>query len=810
MQRFSANSHYASLATRAFGAGAVMVSGAALLGWLTGWTLMASIRAGYIPMAPNTALSLLALGLALIFISFPVRRARYRLLPALAGVFIMAVTFATLLVNIADIIPSFDQLLFHTEETVRNFPAGQMSPITAVLLFLCGAALVILQLSDSRFPARTLASVLAGVVLAVGMVILLGYSYGTPLLYGGTIIPIAATTAIGLMFIAMGLITAAGVETWPLRVLAGPSTHSRLLRIFLPQVAFIIFLEGLVIVSIQQRFGINPAIVTSVTAIVLFIPVIMMLYRVSVWLGGSLERATAERDQAQELIAESETKLRAIFENSRDAIGVVREGAHVMANPAYLELFGFERGDELIGKPLLDLIAPASRDRVAVFLRDRQAGLKTPAFLEARGLTRDGREFDLEASASTYATKGATFTLGIVRDISERKALEQQLIQSQKMESIGRLAGGVAHDFNNYLTAVLGYTDLSMADLGEESPVYGNLLEVRSSCERLADLTNQLLLFSRQESGRLSPADLNMVISDLLRMLGRLVGEQYSLVTELGRGLWPIDADVGHLGQVIMNLVVNARDAMPEGGRITIRTENVTGPEERPAGGEGGGREDYVCLSVADEGVGMEPEMRERIFEPFFSTKKDGKGTGLGLAVVFGIVKQHHGWIDLDSQPGSGTVFRVYFPRGEAAAEPSAARPAAAPESKGGLGERILLVEDEEPVRRLALKALTQEGYRVTAAADAETALGIFLEDADGFDLVFSDVVLPGKDGVWLMESVLELKPGTPVVLASGYNNARLRPEDHRYAFMPKPYKVSELLGLLQKTLGNHPGTFVS
>jgi PAS domain S-box-containing protein len=396
---------------------------------------------------------------------------------------------------------------------------------------------------------------------------------------------------------------------------------------------------------------------------------------------------------------------------------------------------------------------------------------------------------------------------GMLSAVIERKEAEEekdriqaQLLHAQKMEAVGTLASGVAHDFNNLLTAIQGFAELAMGSTQETSPLHADLEKIRSAAERGAALVRQLLLFSRREEMRLVPLDLNNTTRGITRMLGPLIGEDVEVRVVLDDALWPILADEGNIQQVLMNLALNARDAMPDGGTLTIRTENVVPGEDRAveAGECGAGR--IVCLSVEDTGTGMDDATRARIFEPFFSTKGPAKGTGLGLAVVYGIVEQHGGWIDVESAPGRGSSFRVCLPTTDLGPAPSGSSCVRRADERGS-GERILVVEDEPAVRDLAMTVLRENGYEVFGAASATEALGVFSREQGRFDLVFSDVVLPDRSGVQLAQRFLSEKPELPILLSSGHaeDESRWREiESDGLSYIQKPYSLPDLLSTVK------------
>jgi signal transduction histidine kinase/CheY-like chemotaxis protein len=378
----------------------------------------------------------------------------------------------------------------------------------------------------------------------------------------------------------------------------------------------------------------------------------------------------------------------------------------------------------------------------------------------------------------------------------EKGKIQAQLLQAQKMEAVGTLAGGVAHDFNNLLTAIRGYVDLVMMKVDESGPFYRNLKQIRNAAIRAAELTRQLLLFSRKQPMEFIHLNINRTIDDLLKMLNRLIGEDIVIRTDLEPDIWMVRADPGSIEQVIMNLAGNARDAMPNGGRLTIKTENVLLDEESCKVFLEAWPGKFVCLSVEDTGAGMNKKTIQHIFEPFFTTKEAGKGTGLGLSVVYGIVKQHEGWINVSTNSGLGSTFRIYL--SASSVEPEDEVKEANPLQKlQGSGERILLVEDEEGVRGFASEVLRGNGYSVAEAANVQEALDIFDREKGDFHLIFSDVVLPDKSGLHLVDRLLSYKPELRVLLSSGYTDQKSQwrlIQEREFRFLQKPYALADLL----------------
>jgi two-component system, cell cycle sensor histidine kinase and response regulator CckA len=495
-----------------------------------------------------------------------------------------------------------------------------------------------------------------------------------------------------------------------------------------------------------------------------------------------------ERLRAEEAVTASAAYHRTILENIGDAIFIAdREGRYLDVNPRACELTGYSR-EELLRLRVTDTYPQEQRDEAAGRVSAVAGG--SPVILERPLLRKDGSVVIVEANARPL-TGGQM--LATVRDITERRDLEKQLHQSQKMEAVGRLAGGVAHDFNNMLTAIFGYTDLMGEDLPPDSPMLEDVAEVRKAAQRAAALTRQLLAFSRQQV--LEPVVLNAndLIEEFDKMLRRLIGEDVELRLSLAGGLGNVRADPGQLQQVLMNLVVNARDAMPTGGRLVIETANADLSDEYVERHQPVVPGPYVMVAVTDTGVGMSAATKARIFEPFFTTKEKGKGTGLGLSTVYGIVKQSGGYVWVYSEPGRGSTFKVYLPRVDAPAQ----GPPTPREAKTLAGtETILLAEDDEILRRLTKGLLEKAGYRVLEAENAALALALARAHQGTIHLLLADVVMPGGSGRDLARQLAEVRPETRVLYVSGYtddaivHHGMLEPGLN---FLPKPFTPAAL-----------------
>jgi two-component system, cell cycle sensor histidine kinase and response regulator CckA len=426
---------------------------------------------------------------------------------------------------------------------------------------------------------------------------------------------------------------------------------------------------------------------------------------------------------------------------------------------------------------------------------------------------RWGQFFVTSVEESERETEAAIVYL---LETTERRALENQINQSQKMDMVGQLAGGIAHDFNNVLSAIMMANDFLLNAHKPTDPSFQDIMQIKQNATRAATLVRQLLAFSRRQTLRPQVLDLGDALSDLTMLLRRLIGEKVKLDLVHGRDLWPIKVDVSQFEQVIVNLAVNARDAMPDGGKLTVKTANLTTDEAAQLSYKGMPAADYVRIDITDTGTGIPPEIVDKIFEPFFSTKEVGKGTGLGLSTVYGIVKQTGGFVYVDSEAGKGTSFHIFFPRHrpelEVQPEPQAANGAA----KGAAAEppkpradltgqgTILLVEDEDGLRSLNARGLRSRGYSVIEASNGVEAMEA-LEEKDGaVDLVVSDVVMPEMDGPTLLREMRKRNPNLKIIFVSGYAEEafdKSLPENEQFAFLPKPFALSALVEKVKETM---------
>jgi PAS domain S-box-containing protein len=514
------------------------------------------------------------------------------------------------------------------------------------------------------------------------------------------------------------------------------------------------------------------------------------LPNIGMW--GALLGAALERKSLLAELAEQQDTLRLAYEqqliteNIRDLIGMLDQGGrYLYASPSYRHVLGYSPAT-LIGASMFDFVHPDDLPGVRE-LWGRAASSETiQATLRARHA--DGSWRWLDITGTVIVRQGAPSVVMVSRDVTERRRLEAELLQSQKMETVGRLAGGVAHDFNNLLTAITGYADMALATVAPDDAVREDLDAILKATQRAASLTRQLLTFARKQMIEARVVDLNDLILELNNLLRRLIGEDVELAVRLARDLWWVKVDPSQIEQVLVNLAVNARDAMPNGGTLTIETANVELERSEAQHVEVVGGL-YVLLAVSDTGVGIDPRVREHIFEPFFTTKGPGRGTGLGLATCYGIITQHGGYIWPYSEAGRGTMFKIYLPRAQSVAAADQPGQDAAGPPRGS--EVILLAEDEDAVRALTARVLRNLGYTVLEAADGEAALRIARVHDGPIDLLLTDVVMPRMGGPRLHEELAGLCPGVRVLYISGYtdnaliNQSRL---EEGVDLLPKPF----------------------
>ena len=510
------------------------------------------------------------------------------------------------------------------------------------------------------------------------------------------------------------------------------------------------------------------------------------------------------RSRIDDELRRSESRYRAVVQSAQDAIVTIDTAGHIIGwSPSATTIFGFTE-DEVVGQPVTSLMPERYRDKHSAAMGRAGTDGASPTAGRTRqehGLRKDGSEFPMELSLARWETNEGWFITAMIRDVTGRTRLQEQFLQAQKMEVVGRLAGGVAHDFNNLLTIINGTTELTLLDLAADDPLRPAFEDIQEAGKRAARLTRQLLTFSRKQIPSPAVVSVSEQVALEAKMLQRVIGEDIELRIHAPAKAAAdyVVIDPGHLEQILMNLAVNARDAMPNGGRLTIETRLADLDDVFAAEHPGTSPGPHVVLSVKDTGHGMTPEVRSRIFDPFFTTKGAGKGTGLGLATVYGLIHQSRGCIVVDSEPGRGASFSVFLPR---VASTPHSDPTPAPAIVRGR-ETILLAEDEPAARELTSRVLTMAGYTVVAVENGIDAMAMLSQPGFHVELLLTDVIMPGMSGPDLAVEVARTHPRLPVIFTSGYADDRLTAaavaDVNR--FIAKPYTVFDLTSKVRRVL---------
>ncbi|MFA6223676.1 MAG: PAS domain S-box protein [Desulfomonilaceae bacterium] len=777
-----------------------------MLGWLLGQRNLTSFGPDFIPMAPSTAMSFILLGGSILSSVQRSSRKSNRIF----GTTALLVVGSFCLLEIAQFFgvgASFDieGTLLPNLGAFGHVLAGRMSPITAVcFVFASGASGLLTPSGSYRDLARSAASIIGWILAVANIMFVLGYLYGAPLLYGGTIIPVALSTALAFEFVAVAIIIGSGTDKIPLKMFIGNSARSILLRTFVP--LSILFVMGFdVFLSYSRSYiDIDPALLSAASTSMAVVITATFVFLIAQKIGSELDRA--END-----LRESEERFRAIFEQA--AVGVAqvdsRTGRFIRINHRYCDMVGYTV-DEMSNLTFQALTPPEDLDDSLDNMDLLIQGKIREFSVRKRYFHKNGSIVWAHLTVSPMWAVGAKpdYHIAVVQDITDLKLAEQegeeikrQLLQAQKMEAIGTLASGIAHDFNNLLQVVLGYSEMLLAMKNEGDPDYPDIYKIYEAGKKGADLAQGLLVFSRKSEPKLCPCDLNHEIIQVRGFLSRTIPKIINIDLQLSENLDPIQADPSQMVQVLMNLAVNARDAMPDGGTLTIETANIELTEEYCRIHLGVKPGPHVLLTVADSGVGMDEQTLERIYEPFFSTKEVGKGTGLGLSTVYGIIKKHNGHLRCYSELGHGTTFKIYFPT----VETNKCVETKETEAAATVGtEKILLVDDDDAVRELGARLLKDAGYTVFTVSNGKEALEMYANGGEEIALVILDLIMPEMDGRLCLAELLRLDPKGKVLIASGFSQTGLVHEVLDLGaggFVEKPYDKGQLLNSVRKVL---------
>jgi len=761
-----------------------------LVGWCLDSLTLEGGWAGLPTMKVNSALALLLGGLSLLATRW---QGRIGSAGWICGAGMTAIALLTVCEYIFGWNLGIDEAIFRDFTSRPGMPTGRMALSTASSLVLVGPALVLCHRRRSRRAIQALVFTAAW----IAFLSFAGYVYGSPVLSRlGPFESMAPNTTVTLLALCTGILFAMP-EDGLVAALRLPGLSGRVARRLIPPALVVPLVLGWLGLQGQHlgwygtEFGIAILVVSTILVLGLLIW----------WSVNSLaDLEAAQARSHRELRSQSDALRRQaqLIDLSNDAI-IIADTRRVITgwNGGAEKLYGWKEA-EAIGQVIHDFLQTVSP--VSFQEMDNVLGRKYRWDGELVHTRRDGRKVTVDSHQVLLQDAGGEpgGILEINRDISDRKHLEEQLLQSQKLESVGQLAGGVAHDFNNLLTVINGYSIMALDELPADHGLRELIEEICKAGDRAASLTRQLLTFSRRQVRSLSNFVLNDSVLDLEKMLRRLIGEDVELILSLDPDPAVIRNDRGHVEQVLMNLAINARDAMPKGGKLVIETSHATVDELYAEVHFGLVQGSYAMLIVSDTGEGMSPEVKARIFEPFYTTKEQGKGTGLGLSTVYGIVKQSEGAILVYTEPGKGTTFKILFPAVDASVDP--AQPVVAPGDLRGT-ETILVVEDEEGLQKYVREVLEQRGYTVVTSTNGRDALDEARRFQGPIHLLLTDVVMPKMGGIDLGEDFAALRPGVPVLHMSGYTD-RLWKSSTTPNFIQKPFTPTALLTEVRRLLG--------
>jgi len=777
---------------------AALTGAAGLFGWLGGPSIFASFGTEYIPIAHSEATLFIVMGFTLAFYVCGITR---RFAKPMAG----AAVITTGVFSALKLTEYLGRAQFGIENifklhpgTFRSVLADRMSPVAALVLLLISVSLCLLILvQDQRRIAIRWAAYLACIGGFLDLTVILGYFYGTPLLYGGSVIPMSLPTAWAFFFLILGSVIAIGPRHIPVRPFLGNSARAQMLRAFLPITLIAVIIDGSLYHLLPLTLRTNGAVVSALSAVCILTITSLVISRVALKLGGSMELAEEKQNEAREQLKEQVLLL----DVAPDAIfSITLDGKIQFWNQSSTRLFGWA-ADEAMDQDAFTLVFRGGSAQKTEITRSLIEGTGGQREFESRETRKDGTQLTLSTHLTLVRSEDGKpiMILIVCRDITVKKALEVQRLRSERLQSIGTLASGIAHDVNNALLPILFSAEMLKKDVDAEKR-NSFIDQILKNADRVRGIMKQILLFvGGGEIGK-QTVDLKKLLVDTRQILEHTLPKTIEIQVTHSADIWPIVGDETQISQVFMNLCINARDAMGENGFLKLTADNVVVDETQAAQHRNAKAGPHVCIAVSDTGSGIPTYILDKIFDPFFTTKEFGKGTGLGLSTVLGIVESHRGFIAVHSQVNQGTRFEIWLP---AARRDAAQQFQPVMQPPPGQGELILIVDDEEDIRAIAQEALEENGYRVLTAVDGTEAVALFAQHRGKISAVLCDMMMPVMDGPTTIRALKRLAPAVPVIAMSGLIEERATSAKvaGASAMLQKPFTASTLLGAIGQEL---------
>ncbi len=771
MTKFEKFSAFFSLAATLIG---VMV----ILRTSAGWELPAGLLPNYRSMSLLSAVSLSIFGIILFLLAN--KRVSEKMHYIISGLLFLVMLIGAGICSgmIVKIIPSL----------------GRVSPYLGFVYLFYSLALLLKNVYGEKVIINSFASITGVFVAFFGFAIILGYLFNSPLFFSGWSLPFSFNGGVCALLLGLGLVSLCGDRTAILGPLSGNNVSAKIHRLIVPFTIFCVVIQSMLFLIINNIKNINFALFAGFEVVLFVLIALFSALGATKKIFSDAEKAEEEREKALGIMHKTEEKYLKILEASPLLITITRlkDKCVIEANETAIK----KLGGNIIGCPLPYFEEHAEPEREL-----KQTQKTGTAYRgECSYKNKNGKEIILTQTHQIIEIENEKCVLTISEDITEQRQMEQQLLQTRKMDALGTLTAGIAHDFNNMLSVIIGYSDSTLRFTPQEPKVNENIQQIKKAAVKAAALTSQLLAFSRKQPRELMVIALNNSLVELKSMLERIIGEDIEFELHLEPALKNILFDKNQIDRIVVNLVTNSKHAMPKGGKLAIKTENVTLNKETARNIPYSRAGEFICMSVADTGIGIGSEQMEHLFEPFYTTKSQNKGSGLGLCVVYGIVKQQEGWINVTSAPGKGAEFKVFLPVYKGNKEVETMKEEFSGELEYSEGKRILVVEDDEAVLDMVSGFLKEKKHEVFRAANGKEALKIFEAEKGRIDLLFSDSVMPEISGLELARKLKAMNPKIKVIISSGYLDDKNNIDEVKREgclFLPKPYVVKELFSII-------------